>query len=83
MVNDLLQRTIKKRTYWFFHIWLCKLSNNIVYYICDKYRDKKSETGIIWNDKNIRIKWPTKKIIISKKDKNNISIKKYKEIYLK
>jgi dTDP-4-dehydrorhamnose 3,5-epimerase len=56
---------------------------NLVYYICDKYRDKKSETGIIWNDKNIKMKWPTKKIILYKKDKKNITIKKYKEIYLK
>lgn len=67
----------------FAHGFLGLKEENLVYYICDKYRDKKSETGIVWNDKNIRIKWPTKKIILSKKDKNNISIKKYKEIYLK
>lgn len=67
----------------FAHGFLGLKEENLVYYICDKYRDKKSEIGIIWNDKNIRIKWPTKKIILSKKDRNNISIKKYKEIYLK
>ena len=46
------------------------------------YRDKESEIGIIWNDKNLKIKWPKIKAIISKKDKNNISfeefIKKFK-----
>jgi dTDP-4-dehydrorhamnose 3,5-epimerase len=67
----------------FAHGFLGLKEENIVYYICDKYRDKESEAGIIWNDKNIRIKWPTKKIILSRKDKNNITIKKYKEIYLK
>ena len=67
----------------FAHGFLGLKEENLVYYICDKYRERKSETGIIWNDKNIRIKWPTKKIILSKKDKNNITIKKYKEIYLK
>ena len=67
----------------FAHGFLGLKKENIVYYICDKYRDKESETGIMWNDKSIRIKWPTKKIILSKKDKNNITIKKYKEIYSK
>ena len=67
----------------FAHGFLGLKKENLVYYICDKYRDKESETGIIWNDKNIRIKWPTKKVILSKKDKKNITINKYKEIYLK
>jgi len=55
---------------------------NYMLYSCSNYRDKESEIGIIWNDKNLKIKWPKIKAIISKKDKNNISfeefIKKFK-----
>ncbi len=47
---------------------------NIVLYNCTNYRHKNSENGIIWNDKKINIKWPIKKPIISKKDKNNSSL---------
>ena len=56
----------------------CSLENNtFVHYICTNYRDAKSELGIIWNDPNLDIKWPVKKPIISKKDKQNISFKEY------
>lgn len=44
---------------------------NIVMYGCTNYRDKKSESGIKWNDPFLNIKWPIKKPIISKKDKIN------------
>jgi len=33
--------------------------------------------GILWNDNDLKIKWPTKKPIISTKDKKNISLKEY------
>ena len=48
------------------------LSNNVIlHYKCSNYRHKDSETGILWNDKNLKIKWPNKKPIVSKKDKSN------------
>ena len=31
--------------------------------------------GIMWNDKELKIKWPTKKPIVSDKDKENFSFK--------
>ena len=43
------------------------------------YRSKKYETGILWNDSDLKIKWPIKKPIISKKDRNNITFKEYKK----
>jgi dTDP-4-dehydrorhamnose 3,5-epimerase len=46
---------------------------NIVLYGCTKYRSIKNETGILWNDKHLKIKWPIKKPIVSIKDKKNIS----------
>ena len=56
----------------------CALENNtLMHYKCTEYRDAKSELGIIWNDPKLNIKWPTKKPIISKKDKKNISFEEY------
>lgn len=56
----------------------CALEDNtIVHYKCTKYRDAKTEIGIIWNDPSLNIKWPIKKPIISKKDKQNISFKEF------
>jgi dTDP-4-dehydrorhamnose 3,5-epimerase len=48
---------------------------NIIVYHCTQYRDRKSETGIKWNDKTLNIKWPIKKPKISDKDSKNISFK--------
>ncbi len=61
----------------------CTLSDQtIVHYKCSNYRDKNSEVGILWNDKDLNIKWPIKKGIISEKDKNNYSFKDFKKKYL-
>ena len=58
----------------------CALSKeNYVVYSCTKYRDEKSEIGINFNDKELKIKWPIKKPIISNKDKNNLSLKEFKK----
>lgn len=50
---------------------------NIVIYSCTKYRDKNSEKGIIWNDKNLNIKWPVKNPILSAKDRLNEMFKQF------
>ena len=48
----------------------CTLEDNtIVHYKCTNYRDAKSELGMIWNDPKLKIKWPVKKPILSKRDK--------------
>ena len=61
----------------------CSLENdNLIFYGCTNYRSKKNEIGILWNDKALKIKWPIKKPIISSKDKNNITLEKYKNSYL-
>jgi dTDP-4-dehydrorhamnose 3,5-epimerase len=63
----------------------CSLTDNsILHYKCTTYRDQKSETGILWNDETLKIKWPIKKPIISLKDKKNLkfddflNLKKFK-----
>jgi len=62
----------------------CALSKeNYVVYSCTKYRDEKNEIGIKFNDKDLKIKWPIKKPIISNKDKNNLSLKDFKKTYKK
>ena len=56
--------------------------DNLVLYGLTNYRSKKDEMGILWNDKSLKIKWPITKPILSKKDKNNITFEKYKDLYL-
>ena len=56
----------------------CSLSDNtIMHYKCTNYRDKNSEVGILWNDKDLNIRWPIKKPILSTKDKNNINFQEF------
>jgi dTDP-4-dehydrorhamnose 3,5-epimerase len=50
---------------------------NIVHYSCTNYRHKQTESGIIWNDKDLKISWGIKKPIISEKDKNNFTFKSF------
>jgi len=56
---------------------------NYMLYSCSNYRHKYSEVGIMWNDKQIKIKWPSIRPIISNKDKNNITFAEYKKMNLK
>ena len=61
----------------------CTLSEKtIVHYKCSRYRDKNSEVGILWNDKDLRINWPIKKATISKKDKKNFTFKEFKQKFV-
>ena len=57
-------------------------NENYIVYSCTKYRNKKSETTIKFDDKELNIKWPIKKFIISAKDKKGISLSEYKQKYL-
>ena len=55
---------------------------NIILYGITDYRSQKHETGINWNDRFLKIKWPTKKPKVSLKDRKNISFKKFCDFYL-
>ena len=61
----------------FAHGYCCLENENIVLYGLTNYRSKKNELGILWNDKALKIKWPTTKPILSKKDKNNMTFEKF------
>ena len=55
---------------------------NFVVYSCTQYRNAKSEIGIDYNDKDLNIKWPIKKPILSNKDQNGLSLFEFENKYL-
>ena len=61
----------------FAHGFLGLEKENIVFYGCSNYRHKQSEITLDWNDKDLKIKWPIKKPILSKKDKNGIKFSEF------
>ncbi len=65
----------------FAHGFLGLKKENIIHYLCTNYRSAKSEIGIIWNDKDLNIKWPIKKPIVSKKDKKNLTFKEFNNLF--
>ena len=62
----------------FLHGFLGLGKENIVIYGCTNYRDQKSEIGISWNDKDLKINWKIKSPILSKKDNQNLKFKDVK-----
>ena len=54
---------------------------NIVYYKLSNYYKPKLESGLNVLDKNLKIKWPSKKLLISKKDKKLMNFKDFKKNY--
>ena len=65
----------------FAHGFIGLKKENIISYHCTNYRSKKHEVGIMWNDKNLKIKWPIKKPILSEKDKKNLFFEDYLKKY--
>ncbi len=45
-------------------------NNTDLLYFMDGIYNKESESGVIWNDDELKIPWPVKNKIISEKDKN-------------
>ena len=66
----------------FAHGFVCLSKTCTVNYKCSKYRHVKSEKTISWDDKNINIKWPIKKPILSVKDKNGLSLIDYENEHM-
>ena len=62
----------------FAHGFLCLSENCTVNYKCSEYRNFKSEKTLAWNDPHLKIKWPIKKPILSKKDKNGLNLKNFR-----
>lgn len=71
----------------FAHGFLSLEEDTEIFYKCDNFYNPKSEIGIIWNDRDLNVDWNFEKynineneLIISEKDKKNISFKEYKKI---
>jgi dTDP-4-dehydrorhamnose 3,5-epimerase len=77
IISDKNSRSIYVPT-GFLHGFLGLEKENIVLYSCTQYRNKKSELGVIWNDKDLGINWGIQKPILSSKDKNNMKFKNIK-----
>ena len=58
----------------FAHGFLCLSKECTINYTCSNYRNSNSELTLDWEDKQLGIKWPTKKPILSKKDKKGLSL---------
>ena len=61
----------------FAHGFMCLSKTCTIYYKCSNFRNKKSEVTLKWNDKDLKIKWPIKKPILSKKDSHGIALSDY------
>ena len=64
----------------FAHGFLCLSQNCTINYKCSEYRNPKSETTLDWQDKELGIKWPIKKPIISQKDKIGLNLRDIKKL---
>ena len=58
----------------FAHGFLCLSKECTINYSCSNYRNSNSELTLDWEDEQLGIKWPTKKPILSKKDKKGLSL---------
>ena len=65
----------------FGHAYYSSEKENIIYYKLDNYYAPKYENGIIYNDKTFKIKWPSKKMLISTKDKRLLTFKEFNMIF--
>ena len=72
---------------YFAHGFLTLENDTQIFYKCDNFYNPKSEAGIMWNDSDLNIEWNFKKygineneLIVSEKDKKNMSFKEYKKI---
>ena len=59
----------------FAHGFLTLSHNTIVNYKCTELYDPTDQKTILWNDSYLKISWPTKKPILSEKDKKGFLFK--------
>ena len=61
----------------FAHSYYSFHKENIIYYKLDNYYAPKYESGIVYTDPIIKVKWPKKKMIVSQKDKKLLTFKQF------
>ena len=65
----------------FAHAYYSFSKLNIIYYKLSNYYHPEFEDGILWNDANLKNKWPTKNPNVSKKDKKLKTLLEFKKKY--
>jgi dTDP-4-dehydrorhamnose 3,5-epimerase len=65
----------------FAHAYYSFENENIIYYKLNNYYQPKYEDGINSLDKNLKIKWPSKNFLVSKKDKKLGSLENFRLNY--
>ena len=65
----------------FGHAYYSFEKENIIYYKLNNYYMPQYESGIIYDDKKLNIKWPKNKLIVSKKDKKLNTFSDFCKIY--
>ena len=61
----------------FAHGFMCLSEKCTVNYKCSNYRNPKYEKTLAWDDPKIKIEWPSKKPILSDKDKNGLNLESF------
>jgi len=65
----------------FAHAYFTYENNSVIYYKLSNYYHPEFEDGLLWNDKYLKVKWPTKIPLVSKKDKKLLSFAEFKKNY--
>ena len=63
----------------FAHAYYSFDKENVIYYKLDNFYAPKFESGILYNDKYFKIKWPQKNMIVSKKDLNLLTFSEFRK----
>jgi len=63
----------------FGHAYYSFEKENIIYYKLNNYYRPRFESGIIYNDLNLKISWPKRRMKISEKDKNLMTLNTFKK----
>ena len=63
----------------FAHGFMCLSKKCTVNYKCSNYRNPSYEKTLLWNDSDLKIKWPIKKPILSKKDTSGLNINAFRK----
>ena len=62
----------------FAHGYECLSATATILYHLDNYRDPKNESGLPYNDKDLKIKWRTNNPILSPRDKKHMNFREFK-----
>ncbi len=61
----------------FAHGFMCLSKKCTVNYKCSTYRKPKYERTLAWDDPKIKIRWPSKKPILSDKDRDGLNLESF------